>query len=282
LPAARAYHALVAATPFTAAVDTTTTGGFLYVLGGLDNAGQPSSSVWFARVGLDGSVTPWQATTALPTPLRAPGAVVFAGSVYLVGGADGQGNAVTATWRAPVNADGTLGAWESTAALPEAASHAALVSFGPFIYSVGGETGSTTPVQASQTGTETSHVYLARIDLRSRAIAAPGWIATTSMGKARSKHGAIFAGGSILVTSGIYAGNPGSSENTYASINSDGTLQSWNGATGSETIDVELGMSLYNMAVVTFIDQNGLGHVLVLGGADRQVEARPSAGVVRY
>ena len=102
------------------------------------------------------------------------------------------------------------------------------------------------------------------------------------MGKARSKHGAIFAGGSILVTSGIYAGNPGSSENTYAGINSDGTLRSWNGATGSETIDVELGMSLYNQAVVTFIDQAGYGHVLVLGGADRQVEGTPSAGVVRY
>ena len=282
LPSARAYHAVVAATPFTAAIDTATTGGFLYVLGGLDPAGQASSSVWFARVGLDGAVSPWQATTALPTPLRSPSAVVFAGWVYLVGGADGQGVAKTATWRAPINLDGSLGIWQSMVALPEAASHAALVSFGPFLYSVGGETQSTTPTNASQTGGETSRVYLARIDLRSRDIAVPGWTATESMGKARSKHGAIFAGGSILVTSGIYAGSPGSSENSYAGINSDGTLRSWNGATGSETIDVELGMSLYNMSVVTFIDQSGFGHVLVLGGADRQNEGRPSAGVVRY
>jgi hypothetical protein len=41
-------------------------------------------------------------------------------------------------------------------------------------------------------------------------------------------------------------------------------------------------MSLYNHAVVTFIDNAGFGHVLVIGGADRSVEGKPSAGVVRY
>jgi len=181
-----------------------------------------------------------------------------------------------------VHPDGTLGAWQGDTALPGPAAHAALVGFGPFLYSVGGETQITTPTRPSLTGTETSQVYLARIDLRSRGIGTAGWVATESMNKARSKHGAIFAGGSILVTSGIYAGNPGSSENAYAGINSDGTLRAWNGATGSETINVELGISLYNMGVVTFIDTGGFGHVLVLGGADRQNEGRPSAGVVRY
>ena len=282
LPAPRAWHAAVAATPFTAAIDTSTTAAFLYVLGGLDAASQPAASVFVARVGLDGALQPWQTTTPLPAALRSPSAAIFAGWIYVVGGADAQGMAVRATWRAPVNDDGTLGAWQPMADLPSAASHAALVSFGPFLYSVGGETLSTTPIRASQSGSETSSVFLARVDLRSRGLAAGGWAATESMGKARSKHGAIFAGGSILVTSGIYAGNPGSSENTYAGINSDGTLRSWNGATGSETIDVELGSSLYNQAVVTFIDQAGFGHVLVLGGADRQVEGTPSAGVVRY
>jgi hypothetical protein len=34
--------------------------------------------------------------------------------------------------------------------------------------------------------------------------------------------------------------------------------------------------------VITFIDDAGYGHVLVLGGADRQIEGKPSAGVVRY
>jgi hypothetical protein len=282
LPEARAYHASVAATPFTAAVDTSTTGAFLYVIGGLDTTGQPSTSVFHARVALDGTVQPWQATTPLPQALRSPSAAIFAGWMYVVGGANAQGMAVRSTWRAPVGADGSIGAWQAMAELPAAASHSALVSFGPFLYAVGGETLATTPTGASQSGSETSNVFLARVDLRSRNPTAAGWSATASMGKARSKHGAIFAGGSVLVTSGVYAGNPGSSENAYAAINSDGTLGSWNGATGSETIDVELGMSLYNQAVVTFIDEAGFGHVLVLGGADRKAEGRPSAGVVRY
>jgi hypothetical protein len=282
LPATRAYHASAAATPFTAAIDTATTGAFLYVLGGLDAAGQPSSSVYFARVGTDGSVQPWQETTPLPVPLRSPSAAVFAGWMYVVGGANAQGMAVRSTWRAFINDDGTIGTWQPMVDLPTAASHSALVTFGPFFYAVGGETQSTTPTRPTQSGSETSSVFLARVDLRSRDLTSSGWALTTSMGKARSKHGAIFAGGSLLVTSGIYAGNPGSSENTYAEIHSDGTLTSWNGATGSETIDVELGMSLYNQAVVTFIDAAGYGHVLVLGGADRQVEGKPSAGVVRY
>jgi hypothetical protein len=34
--------------------------------------------------------------------------------------------------------------------------------------------------------------------------------------------------------------------------------------------------------VITFIDDAGYGHVLVLGGADRQIEGEPSAGEVRY
>lgn len=281
LPAPRAYHASVAATPFTAAIDTATTGGFLYVLGGLDATGQPTASVSYSRIDRHGSLDAWQAAAPLPAAVRSPSAVVFAGWIYVVGGADAQSSATTSTWRAPIADDGSLGAWQAMAPLPEAAAHAALVTFGPFLYSIGGETGTTTPTQASQTGSETSQVRFARIDLRTRDLDS-GWSATESMGKSRSKHGAIFAGGSLLVTSGVYAGNPGSSENTYAAINADGTLRSWNGATGSETIDVELGMSLYNQAVVTFIDDAGFGHVLVLGGADRKNEGRPSAGVVRY
>lgn len=282
LPSPRAYHAAVAATPFTAAIDTTTTGAFLYVLGGLDPAGQPTNSAYFTRVGLDGSVEPWQLTTPLPAALRAPSVAIFAGWIYLVGGADMGGMSVRSTWRAPVDSSGTIGVWQPMRDLPLAVSHGALVSFGPFLYSIGGETVTTSPVSASQTGSETSGVYLARVDLRTRDLTAAGWTPATSMGKSRSKHGAIFAGGSLLVTSGVYAGNPGSSENTYASINNDGSLGSWNGATGSETIDVELGMSLYNQAVLTFIDDAGHGHVLVLGGADRKIEGKSSAGVVRY
>ena len=95
-------------------------------------------------------------------------------------------------------------------------------------------------------------------------------------------HSAIFSGGSLFVTSGLYAGNAGSSENTFAQLLNDGTLNPWQGATGAETIATALGYSLYNEAAITFIDNNGAGHVLVLGGARRDMEGTPSDAVVYY
>ena len=80
----------------------------------------------------------------------------------------------------------------------------------------------------------------------------------------------------------LYSGQAGSSENTYASIVAEGALASWNGATGSNTIDVVLGYALYNTAAVFFIDAQGRGHVMVIGGASRSSTPQPSAGVVYY
>jgi len=282
LPEPRGYHAVVAATPFNAGVDTLTTAAFVYAIGGLDGAGQASDSVWYIPVGLDGAPVAWQSTTHLPKPLYAAAAAVFAGYVYLVGGEDTQGTPQSATYRARINDDGTLGPWQTSTPLPLPSSHGALVGFGPFLYAVGGDTGPNSLTAATISGVETSQVYLSRIDVRTRDLTAAGWSPTESMNKARAKHGAIFAGGAVFVTSGVYAGQPGSSENTYATIQSDGTLRPWQGATGAETIDAELGISLYSQAVVTFIDAAGFGHVLVLGGADRNNPGHPSAAVVRY
>jgi hypothetical protein len=106
LPAARAYHAT--ARRRTAALDTTTTGGWLYALGGVDSAGATVNTAWYAKVGLDGSVGPWQTTTPLPGGLHSASAVVFRGFLYLIGGSSGQGSPTAAGLRAAVNADGTL------------------------------------------------------------------------------------------------------------------------------------------------------------------------------
>jgi hypothetical protein len=282
LPEARAHHRLVAATPLNAPVDTATTGGFLYLLGGLDPDGAASATVWMSELGLDGSTSVWESVTPLPTPMYSTGAAVFGGYLWLVGGAGASGQALGASYRAQIQEDGTLGEWSQTVSLPAGAASAPLVSFGPFLYTVGGDTGTLDPMTATRSGTETSQVLMARIDLRTRDLDSTGWTATESMGKARSKHDAVFAGGAVFVTSGVYNGQPGSSENTFASINADGTLKSWQGATGSETIDVEIGRSLYNQALVAFVDRSGVGHVLVLGGADRDQAGAPSESVLWY
>jgi IPT/TIG domain-containing protein len=281
LPVALAYQATVAATPFTAPIDTTSS-AVLYALGGRDAAGKTVNTVYYARVDLAGQVGAWLSSTALPAPLHSAGAAIFRGYVYLAGGADSANVAKSAMYRAKINPDGSLATWESLPALSAPHSYFSLVNFGPYLYTVGGETGTSTPTRATQTGTETSQAQIARINLRTGLLTTAGWSAVSSQSKARSKHSTVFAGGALFTTSGVYAGQAGSSENTYASVSSDGTLASWNGATGSETIDVELGYSLYNQAAITFVDQSGAAHVLVLGGANRALEGKASAAVVYY
>ena len=281
LPAPRAYAATAAATAFTAALDTTSVGAFLYVIGGQDTAGTTTSTVFVGRVDLNGDVLDWQSTTPLPTPLHGAAAVIFRGFIYLAGGAGNDDVAVANTYRAQVHSDGTLGQWEELDALPTPASHLALVNFGPFLYAVGGDAGTVAPELNTLSGTERAEVDLGRINLRTGGLTTEGWVATTAMNKARAKHSTIFGGGSLFTTSGVYSGQPGSSENSYATVNNNGTLGSWQGATGSEGIEVEIGFSLYNQATISFVDESGTGHVLVLGGADRET-GTPSAGVVYY
>ena len=80
----------------------------------------------------------------------------------------------------------------------------------------------------------------------------------------------------VVVTSEATAGEEG------PMLVTDGALASWNGATGSNTIDVLLGYALYNTAAVFFVDAQGRGRVMVLGGASRSTSPQPSAGVVYY
>lgn len=283
IPEARVHHASAAATAFTAALDTTTTAAYLYVIGGEDADGIPTSTVFVGHVGLDGAVTAWSTTEPLPAPSVGAAAVLFRGFLYVTGGQDANGVATAATWRAPVNEDGSVGAWEELESVGTPRAFHSFVNFGPFLYVVGGDSTTALPaVQATLSGGELAQVMMARVNLRNGDLATGGWSATAAMNKGRSKHSTLFAGGSLFATSGVYTGQAGSSENIVGDLASDGTVVSWGGATGSETIDVELGISVYNQAAVTFIDADGAGHVLVLGGAQRGAEGVPSAAVVYY
>ena len=278
-PTARAYHTVAAATPSTARIDTTVA-AYVYALGGVDATGATVGTVEFTRVGLDGELAAWQSATALPAALHNAGAVVFRGFLYVSGGASGTHQPTATVYRAEVRPDGTLGAWQSVAALPKATAYHSMVSFGPYVYVIGGDNGTVAPTLSTMSGTETNAAYVARIDMRNGSL--PSWTPAAAMGKARSKGAVVAAGGSLLATSGLYSGQAGSSENTYASIGAEGALASWNGATGSNTIDVLLGYAVYNTAAVFFVDVQGRGHVMVIGGASRSGTTQPSAGVVYY
>ena len=73
--------------------------------------------------------------------------------------------------------------------------------------------------------------------------------------------------GQIIVTQGIYeAGMPGGSESRRNDIQSDGSIGSWNGLTGSAIV----GADVYNCAAVLtpITESSGAPRFIIIGGGD--------------
>jgi hypothetical protein len=282
LPAAVAFAAAVVATPNNSAVTGTS---YLYVIGGDSTAsGKPIATVYRGTLGATGAVTGWSSTTALPAAVHSLGAVIFNGAVYVAGGA-GSGNAPVATvYRAPIQSDGTLGSWQALTSLPFARSYFGLGINGTFLYALGGDSGTVTPNDSGVKGSAINDVVYAAIDIRTGNLTAAGWTANANkVKKAVSKHTAVVAGGNVLVTAGLYTGaTTGSTEETYAGLNADGSTSAFNGATGSTTISTAGGGNLFNHAAVGYLDATGAFHVLVVGGDDVNTPTKKHKGVFYY
>jgi N-acetylneuraminic acid mutarotase len=284
LPAGRAFHASVVATPFNSRVKGA---GYLYVLGGSqDAAGTPTTTVYRAPLTADGGLGTWESLGALPAPLHSTDAVIFRGEIYIAGGST-TGNAPVATvYRSRLDSLGALGPWQTLTALPSARTYHGLTQFGGYLYVFGGESAALAPNDASaaSSATRLNEVAYARIDLRTGAITPAGWVVnSSSLTKAVGKHTSVVAGGSVLVTGGLYNGaSTGSSEESYAQLRTDGTVSSFSGATGSHTITSAGGSNLFNHAALSYVDANGVAHVLVLGGDDVNAPGKKRAEVWFY
>lgn len=95
--------------------------GYLYVIGGNNAAGSAVNTVYYCAINSDGTldtVNGWRATTALPTAVTycCNQAFAYSGYLYLVGGYTTAYSA--GVYYAPINADGTVGAWVTSASLP--------------------------------------------------------------------------------------------------------------------------------------------------------------------
>ncbi|MBI4420105.1 MAG: Ig-like domain-containing protein, partial [Gemmatimonadetes bacterium] len=269
LPEGRAFHASAAATPFNSRVKGS---GYLYVLGGIAVAdGQPVTTVYSARLNADGTVGSWTTGRALPAPLHSLGAAEVRSFLYVAGGSTTDNVPVTTVYRAAIDTLGALGPWEALPELPAARSYHAFATFGGYLYAVGGDAGNVTPNNAGTTvGTKYDNLVYVRVDLRTGALAATSWtVNTEKLIKNMSKHTALVAGGNFFVTGGLYVGaSTGASENSFAQLNADGSTGQFLGATGGNTIRGEGGGNLFNHAAITYVDANGVAHVMVLGGDD--------------
>ena len=284
LPDNRGFAAAVSASSFNSLVSSN---GNLYVLGGLDGTGNATSTVYYASLNPDGTIPAatlagtWATTTPLPQSSFAEGAAIFHGRIYIAGGNDSTGAPVSKVYSAKINGDGTLGAWQTLPDLPVALAYHQLVTAAGYLYALGGDTAAVDPISKAQAASSQSTIYYNQINIRSGAFINASWVTNAAnMGKSREKFSAILAGSYILVSGGLYNGaSTGSSEESYAQINSDGSVGSFNGATGSHTISNSIGgYNFFNHSATYFADASGNPHVLILGGEDGNTGA-PHAGV---
>jgi hypothetical protein len=231
----------------------------------------------------------------LPEALHSMGVAIFRGAIYVVGGAttaDVNGVLtdnvpVASVYRARPDENGELGAWEAMTSLPSARAYHDVRTFGGFLYSVGGDRGTVTPDDGNSVNNDTklNEIAYVAINLRTGNIDAADWtINANALSKSRSKHSMLVAGGNIFVSSGLYGGIglSGSSENTFAQILADGSVNTFAGATGSNTLFSTGGANLFNQAALSYIDANGVARVLIIGGDDANNPGTKRSTVMFY
>jgi hypothetical protein len=280
LPEPRAFHASIAATPYNSKVAGA---GYLYVIGGTNEGDEAVNTVSMAAFNSDGSLGGWTSTTALPQPLHSMGAVIFRNTIYISGGATSGNEPVRMVYKSVIDESGALGTWQELPSLPSARAYHGFVSFGAYLYAVGGEAGVAVPDHGTSQSS-IDEVLFARIDLRTGNLSQEGWtLNESSLQKPRSKHTTLAVGGNLFVSSGLYSGAAqGSSENIYAQIFADGKIGSFGGATGSNTLSSQGGSNLFNQGGISYIDADGVAHVMILGGDDVKTPGAKKANVLFY
>jgi hypothetical protein len=97
-------------------------GNYIFAIGGRDNNNATIASVERAAINADGSLGAWQYVSSMTTPRCMQITIVANGYLYAAGGyspcsGDNYNSFINTVERAPINADGTLGAWQLTTPL---------------------------------------------------------------------------------------------------------------------------------------------------------------------
>lgn len=272
LPGKRGFAAAVLAHKYNSQFN----GAAIYVIGGLDDTGTATSTVYYAVLNADGTIPAagltgsWTTATALPQPLFALQAVIFHGRIYVAGGSDATGAPVTKVYSARINSNGTLGSWTTLTDLPVARTLHQMVAVAGTLYVIGGSNAAIDPISNSLSGSAQETIYYNPINITNGSLSLSWTLNPNNLIKAVEKHSAVAAGGYVLVSGGLYAGvfPVGSTEQSYAQVNTDGSLGSFNGATGVHTIRNTSGYDFYNHSRTFVVDSSGLPHVYILGGND--------------
>ncbi|TAK26291.1 MAG: hypothetical protein EPO26_00310 [Chloroflexota bacterium] len=182
--------------------------GVLYAVTGAAASGPYYNTVERAVVNADGSLGPFVVdASTLPVGLIGHGAAAASGYLYAVGGyADGVGHQAAARY-ARINADGSLGPWQSTSSMSVARNGVSIVERAGLLYAVGGDPG----------GGGHASVEAAQI---TGSGALGSWTVVGTMATGRTYFGATVAGGRLFAA----GGHPPVASVESAGFNADGTL----------------------------------------------------------
>ena len=193
--------------------------GYVYEVGGYTTT--YVSTVDYIPIEPAGYIGSWPATTTFPAvtskgksyyPINAT-SVVYNGYVYEIGGVVNSAATATVDY-APINANGTIGAWTATTSLPATTEYATSVVYNGYVYEIGGYTTAVTgnvsyaPINANGTlGT---------------------WTFTTSLPAATEYATSVVYNGYVYEIAG-YTGTVSTGAVDYALINNGGPgfLNTW-------------------------------------------------------
>ncbi len=239
--------------------------GFLYAIGGQDSSCTAASgtgdsgycdTVYIAKLGANGEPQLWSPTSSdqstwtywyrdadLPSSRSDVKVVAYKNRMYLMGGLSSTGGSTTVNGQlaiADITADGRLGSWDTGTSLPYSAYGYTAQTYNDRLYLVGGA--------SSIGGAPSTSVYYTRINSDGTV---NDWVHTTDLTTQRMATGGDFGavwGGYLYVSGGCSATNASghcttiASNTQVASINADGTIDSWNTVGG--VADTRTGQTL--------------------------------------
>ncbi len=199
--------------------------GYLYIWGGYNTAtNAATANVEYAKINTDGTLGTWQTTTTMHTAVCRAGAAAYNGYLYAIGGSTTPSTACNSTSTgatntvqyAPINADGTVGTWQTTTSIAYGSSGAVISpmtdAHNGFMYIAGGHN--------NGGGTAYSNVQYATINDNGTL---SSWIATTSMPAAVHSAGFVVQEGFITTIS-----NQSNSSTQYvAQVYANGKIGPW-------------------------------------------------------
>lgn len=188
-------------------------GEYLYVIGGRASAtGVALDTVYYARLGKNGTLGAWQTAAPLPTPNANFSVTTAGGAIYITGGSESR----TDVLRSSVRADGSLEGWQTLTPLPAGSGrmwHASHMANG-YLYVVGGE----------NSGLVFSTVFYAKVN-GDGTIGAWTTAAQPLPSPGRRKAASVLANGHLYVTAGDVNGTANSV--IFSRLNNDGSLGAW-------------------------------------------------------